>query len=228
MKLYLTKQNRKTVDFVLLEKDDKFVRKSSGKVGKSGIANSTLNSGSSEKALEEINLQVQQLKDIGFIETVLPNNFGSVDIVFDKAKWHINKDFPKDLDQRQSYVHTGMFVCWLIDNNLIEDDFRKENLKGINLLLSRQINPSQFYEDYLDGVFNADGLTQEGVKFTSDYFDFEKGEYAKDYLATLDPNDSLPTIFHIADTWNNYDKLKTTIQTNFIQWKRTTRAEKKE
>ena len=36
--------------------DDKFVRQSVGKVGKSGIENPTLSAGSPEKAIEEITL----------------------------------------------------------------------------------------------------------------------------------------------------------------------------
>lgn len=225
MRLYLTKTNPKTVDFVLLVTDDKFVRKSSGKIGKSGIANSTLNAGSPDKAIEEIDRQARELKDKGYIETDLPNNLITKDIVFDKAKWHITSDFPKDVDPHQSYVHTGLFVCWLVDSGLIEDDFRNENHIGIHLLLSRQITPSQFYADYLDGVFDADGLTQEAIKFTTDYFDFEKGKYVADYLATLDPDDSLPSIFHIADSWSNYDKLKATIHTNYVLWQQTDRKE---
>lgn len=225
MRLYLTKNNSKTVDFVLFVSDDKFVRKSAGKVGKSGIANSTLNAGTPDKAIEEIDRQARELKDKGFIETDLPNNLITKDIVFDKAKWHITDDFPKDLDQHQSYVHTGLFVCWLVDSGLIEDDFRNENQIGINLLLSRQITPSQFYADYLDGVFDAAGLTQEAIKFTTDYFDFKKGKYVADYLATLDPDDCLPSIFHIADSWSNYDKLKKTIHTSYVLWRQTDRKE---
>ena len=219
MQQYLTKQNRKTVDFVLLEADDKFVRYSEGKVGKSGISNSTLNAGSPEKAIEEVKLEVQKLLDRGFKITDLPKNLTTEDIVFDKAKWHINDDFPIDLDHYQSYVHSGLFICWLIDNGLLEDDFKTKNSIGINLLVTRQVAPSQFYVDYLDGVFDAEGLTQAAIKFTADYFDFEKGNYVADYLTTLDPTDSLPSLFHVADTWENYDKLKPIINNRFREWK---------
>ena len=221
MKQYLTKQNRKTTDFVLLEADDKFVRHSAGKVGKSGSANSTLNAGSPDKAIEEVKLQVQQLRGRGFVITDLPKNLTTEDIVFDKAKWHLNEDYPNDLDQNQSYVHSGLFICWLIDNGLLEEDFKTEHSTGINLLQTRQVAPSQFYVDCLDGVFDAEGLTQEAIKFTTDYFVFEKGNYVTDYLATLDPSDSLPSLFHVADTWENYDKLKSKINSRFTEWKQT-------
>lgn len=111
MKIYLTKQNRKTTDFVLLESDDKLVRKSSGKIGKSGISNSTLNAGSSDKAITEINKQVDEYKTQGYVLTDLPTNFTDKDTVFDKAKWHINDKFPDGLDHYQSYVHTGLYIA---------------------------------------------------------------------------------------------------------------------
>jgi hypothetical protein len=38
--------------------------------------------------------------------------------VYDKAKWHFDGDFPKELDDFQGYVHTGMFLGWLVDNGL--------------------------------------------------------------------------------------------------------------
>ncbi|MBK7468107.1 MAG: hypothetical protein IPJ43_15580 [Saprospiraceae bacterium] len=219
MKQYLTKHNRKTIDFVLIEADDKFVRNSEGKVGKSSVAISTLNAGSPDKAIEEVKLQIQQLIDRGFVITDLPKNLATEDIVFDKAKWHVNDDFPSDLDQHQSYIHSGLFICWLIENGLLEDDFKIENSKGINLLLSRQVAPSKFYVDYLDGVFDAEGFTEEAIKFTTDYFDFEKGNYLTDYLPTLGSTNSLPSLFHVADTWENYDKLKSIINKRFVEWK---------
>ena len=39
-------------------------------------------------------------------------------IVFDKAKWHYEGNFPGDLDERQAFVHTGMFLGWIIDKDL--------------------------------------------------------------------------------------------------------------
>jgi len=220
MKQYLTKQNRKTIDFVLIEVDGKLIFCSEGKVGKSGIAKSTLNAGSSAKAIKEVKLQVQQLLDSGFVITELPKNIVAQDIVFDKAKWHINKDFPKDLDQQQSYVHSGVYICWLIDNGLFEADFKAEHLESINKLMTRKITPSKFYIDQLDGVFDAEGLTQEAIEFTNDYFDFEKGKYINDYTETLDPDNNLPSLFHIADSWNNYDKMKPIINKRLAEWKK--------
>ena len=41
--------------------------------------------------------------------------------VYDKAKYHSGGNFPEELDQFQSFVHTGMYVGWLIDNDLLNN-----------------------------------------------------------------------------------------------------------
>ena len=88
-------------------------------------------------------------------------------------------------------------------------------------LLKRQSTPVNFYAEQLDGIFDASGLAQEAIKFTTQYFDFEKGQYIQDYLIALDPNDQQPSMFYIADTWNNYNKLKPIIDNRFMEWKQT-------
>jgi len=221
MKIYLTKQNRVTTDFVLLEANEKYIYKSAGKVGKSGIFKSTSNAGSADNAIEEIKKETQELTEKGFSISQLPQDLTSSDIVFDKAKWHINDEFPKDLDHYQSYIHTGLYVCWLLDTDLYDKDFKSENQQAIDSILKRQTTPVKFYAQQLDGVFDADGLTQEAIKFTTKYFNFEKGQYIQDYLTLLDPQDQQPSMFHFADTWSNYNKLKTIIDKRFMEWKQT-------
>ena len=221
MKVYLTKHNRKTTDFVLLEADDKFVRKSTGKIGKSGIGNSTLNAGSPDKAIAEFHKQIEEYKEQGFLIADLPTDLATMDTVFDKAKWHVNDQFPKDLDQYQSYVHTGLYVAWLVDKDFLETDFKTDNKDAIQKHLTRQTTPVKFYELQLDGVFDAEGLTQEAIKFTTDFFDFEKGNYLTDYLATLDPLESLPSLFHVTDSWENYDNLKPVLDKRLTEWRQT-------
>lgn len=220
MKVYLTKQNRKTTDFVILESDGKFIRKSTGKIGKSGIGNSTFNAGSHEKAQNEINKQVKEYQIQGYKITDLPSDIVTKDEVFDKAKWHINENFPNNLEQYQSYVHTGFYVAWLIQNDLYEKDFIEVYKDSIQKLFLRKITPVKFYESQLDGIFDADGLTQEAISFTKEYFDFKRGNYIGDYLSILDPDYKLPSIFHITDNWTNYDKLRHILDNRFKYWKK--------
>src|SRR4051794_15432306 len=47
-------------------------------------------------------------------------------LVYDKAKYHYDGDFPKGLPRKQAFVHTGMFIGWLIDHGMIADEFLQE------------------------------------------------------------------------------------------------------
>ena len=64
----------------------------------------------------------EDYKEIEYSET-LEN---TVD-VYDKAKWHFGGDFPQELDDFQGYVHTGMFLGWLIDKDLVSDEFKADH-----------------------------------------------------------------------------------------------------
>lgn len=53
------------------------------------------------------------------------------EIIFDKAKWHLGGDFPTDLDEHQAYVHTGMFVGWLIHKGLLDTELARNAAASI-------------------------------------------------------------------------------------------------
>ncbi|WP_458574136.1 DUF7832 domain-containing protein [Paenibacillus alvei] len=52
--------------------------------------------------------------------------------IFDKAKWHYEGEFSQKLSTAQAYVPTGMFVAWLIKNDLVG----RQNRKGMLGILS--------------------------------------------------------------------------------------------
>ena len=219
MKLFLTNKNRKTTDFIILETEDRFLHYTIGKIGKTGIGKSTLNAGSPELSIAKATKTAVEYRNKGYVDTDLTSDILIEDIVFDKAKWHINKDFPKDLDHYQSYVHSGMFICWLVDNGFLNEEFKKELRQQIIDFKNRLTTPSKFYEDYFDGVFSSDGFEMKAVNFSKAYFDYKDGQYVNDYLQTFDLNNELPSIFHVTDTWENYDKLKNIITFRYNEWK---------
>ena len=132
--------------------------------------------------------------------------------VYDKAKYHYDGDFPKGLPERQAFVHTGMFVGWLIDHDMIAPDFREET-RGFK---ERQATGAQVYEAW-DGCLNSDMLTEEGNRFAADYFHFERGQFLADYDAVLVKD--LPSEYHVADTWANYELMKQKVDQRYAAWK---------
>lgn len=135
--------------------------------------------------------------------------------VFDKAKYHDNSVEQLGLDEEQSFVHTGLFFAWLVNNGLMSDFFVDETGNEIEKLKERKISPSTIYMNW-DGVLLGEMLNDTGFNFALSYFDFDKGTYMADYEKVF--NVTGDQVFTVKDTWENYDKIKTTINAAFEKW----------
>ena len=136
-------------------------------------------------------------------------------MVTDKAKWHYGGDFPEDLPQKNGATHIGMFLAWIINNDLQGEFFDDEMPDGIKELKSRKITGRDFLIEYCDEVLMGEEFTEDGLSFSEDYYE---GDYIFDYEKTLAEN--LPSVYHVEDTWENYDKLAPLIDKRFEEWKR--------
>ncbi|MEK5232007.1 hypothetical protein MHB42_09550 [Lysinibacillus sp. FSL K6-0232] len=135
-------------------------------------------------------------------------------IVYDKAKYHIEGDFPANLAIKQAYVHTGMFVGWLIDNQLYSEELEEDGWEEIVHFQARRLTGTELYQAW-DGVLTDDMLNREGNAFAASYFDFEQGCYLQDYEETFASYDSL---YAVEDTWENYWTLKAVIDQRYQEW----------
>ena len=109
-----------------------------------------------------------------------------------------------------------MFICWLIDNDLLDDEFFTDSLEDIKKVKNRVLTGAQFYEIWMDGVFAIEEVSVIGNRFALNYFDFDTGKYVSDYENTLAKQ--LPTLFHVQDSWENYEKIKKVIDIRFTEW----------
>jgi hypothetical protein len=141
--------------------------------------------------------------------------------VFDKAKWHYEGDYPAGLDEHQAFVHTGLFLGWIIDAGLYSEEFAEDCAKEIRRFKARKLTGPGVYRA-ADGVFADDMLNEEGLAFTRAYFDFEKGKYLKDYEKLLSAG--LPSMYHVPDTWESYDTLKPQIDKRYAAWQKKRRS----
>ena len=96
-------------------------------------------------------------------------------MVTDKAKWHYGGDFPEDLPDENGATHIGMYLAWIINNNLQGDFFDEEMADGLSDLRSRKITGRDFLIDYCDEVLMGEEFSEEGLAFSEDY-------YEKDYI----------------------------------------------
>jgi nucleoid DNA-binding protein len=139
--------------------------------------------------------------------------------VYDQAKWHFEAEgFPHDVLPEQAYVHTGMYVGWILDNDLYSEELAESACDAIRLCKQRSITGADFYREVLYGTFTSDELSDEGDAFTAFYFNMLTGTYYPEYLnLMLKPGQNEYTC---ADTIENYEKLKAHIDERYEEFKR--------
>jgi len=137
---------------------------------------------------------------------------------YDDASWHYGGNFPKDLPPKAGATHTGMFVSWCILNGLGGELHFEEPTTLLEQLRARTITPADYFIEACDEKFKDEDLTDEGNAFAAAYFDFKKGEYLNDYERTLAKN--VPSVYHVEDTWVNFDLLAPLIHQRYAAWKK--------
>lgn len=137
---------------------------------------------------------------------------------YDDASWHYGGRFPKDLPIEAGATHTGMFVAWALLSGLAGNIHVIDFPDSIPKLRSRSLTPGRFFLEECDGKFTDEDLNDEGNAFTLYYFDdFKKCQYLKDYEANL--GRGLEDLYHVKDTWENFDLLRPVLDRRFIEWK---------
>ena len=68
-----------------------------------------------------------------------------------------------------------------------------------------------------DGKFTEDDLNDEGNAFAQEYYEFETGQFVHDYAGTL--GDDVPDLYHVADTWETFERIKPVLDQRFHEWK---------
>lgn len=135
-------------------------------------------------------------------------------MAIDRADWHYGGDFPEDLPDENGGTHIGIYLAWIINNNLQGEFLDEELPEALEEVRNRKITGRDFLINYHDEKFWEEDLSDEGLAFTEDYY---SGEYNSDYEKTLAEN--LPSVYHVEDTWENYDKIAPIIDRRFNEWK---------
>jgi hypothetical protein len=145
-------------------------------------------------------------------------------MTLDKIDWHSGGDFPEELEEERGGTHIGMYLAWIILNDLHSADLRDEDsAPTLARFYRREITGLDILVDLCDGKFTEDDLTEEGMAFTRHYYqDPPEGLslYFQDYEVLIG---DLPTAYHVENTWKNYDTLAPLISQRFTQWKGVTK-----
>lgn len=138
---------------------------------------------------------------------------------YDDASWHYDGDFPSDLPTEAGATHIAMFVAWCMMHDLSGPIHTEEFPDALSALKERRTTPGQFLINECDENFTDEDLTDEGNAFALAYFGpaGDMRQYLTDYEETLGSRE--PTLYHIKDSWENYEKLAPVIERRFSEWK---------
>ncbi len=137
-------------------------------------------------------------------------------MAIDRIDWHNGADnFPKELAHESGGTHIGMFITWVLYNNLEGDLHKTNSVESVNSIKARKMTGTKFLIKECDEKFLEDDLGQEGLEFAKHYY--EQNTYYEDYEKTLVTTE--PTLYHVQDTWGNYDKISTYIDSAFKKWR---------
>lgn len=140
----------------------------------------------------------------------------------DRIDWHSGGDFPENLPEVNGGTHIGMFLTWIINNNLIGQIHRDDSAEAIQKVLSRQMTGRDFLVDMCDEKFWEDDLNEEGFAFTNYYYQVESTDIFKNYIDDYCDaiGDDFDSLYEIEDTWENYNRLKPYIDKKYSDWKK--------
>lgn len=135
--------------------------------------------------------------------------------IYDNAKSHFLGNFPDSLPIEQAYVHIGMYLGWVIDNELYSEYFEDEAEMQIFRFRRREISCTILSEIW-DGYLGYELFNKTGNMFT--YYYYGGGLYRNDYDEVLVKK--LPSIYHVKDSWENYKCITDRIDMRFQDWKK--------
>lgn len=136
------------------------------------------------------------------------------DKVYDLAKNHFLGDYPASLPIEKAYLHIGIYMGWVIDNKLYSEYFEDEASTEIYRFTRREIGCIILAEIW-DGALSHELFNDETNLFT--FYYYAGGIFKKDYNEVLVK--SHKTIYHVDDTWENYNILKKRMNERFEEWK---------
>ncbi|WP_412468735.1 hypothetical protein [Pedobacter sp. KLB.chiD] len=140
---------------------------------------------------------------------------------YDRIDWHYHGEgFPPNAGPEQGGTHIGMFLAWIIDNDLIGQLYKELSMDSIHKVRSREITGRDFLIEECDGKFYDEIVNEDGNEFIKYYYDVEDSIYFGDYVDVFDYYEG---IYDVENSWENYDKIKPVIDMRYQEWKNNRR-----
>ncbi len=144
---------------------------------------------------------------------------------YDDASWHYEGEYPEDLPTTNAATHIGMFLAWCFEMGFASEELIENESENIDLVISHKMTGAKILITELDEKFSDNDLNDLGNSFAQSYYEddtkFTKkySSYIDDYCDILGTNDE-QTLYHVNDTWENYELLKPILDTRFEEWKK--------
>ena len=136
---------------------------------------------------------------------------------YDDASWHYEGDFPRDMPIEAGGTHIGMFLAWALLSGLSGELHLVDLPEELEQLRSRTVTTGAFFMKACDGKLTEEDMNDEGNAFAQNYFEAQTGQYLYDYENTL--GGDLPDLYHVADTWENFERIKPLLDQRFGEWR---------
>ena len=141
-------------------------------------------------------------------------------MAYDRADWHYGGDFPAGLPPENGGTHIGMFLAWAIHRDLAGELHREDSVGPLAAVRERRMTGREFLFSQCDEKFWEEDLNDEGNAFAKEYYQKKGADgYLSDYEATF--AEGLPSLYHVADTWENFDRIAAVIDRRYAQWTQT-------
>lgn len=144
-------------------------------------------------------------------------------MTYDNIGWHNGKGFPSDLNPSDAGTHIGMFLGWAVVRGLVSQELEEDFSDEVAAVRSRQMTGRDLLEK-MDGKVTVDDLNKEGNSFASTYYASDDdgptrfpASFDNDYVDTLASD--TPTLFHVEDSWHNFDLMSAVLDRRFDEWK---------
>lgn len=140
-------------------------------------------------------------------------------MAIDRMDWHYGGDFPQGLPNENGGTHIGFYLTWIIQQNLAGEFHQEESSEELRLVQARELDGREFLINMCDEKFTDEDVNSEGYAFTEYYYEAEDGGFFDDYEHVL--MGDLPSIYHVENSWENYDKIAPVITKAYEKWKKT-------
>lgn len=145
------------------------------------------------------------------VEIIIYHANHSADLMkYDDWSRHPGGNFPADLPPEAGATHAGMFLAWALLAGLGSAD-----TAAIDNLRNQRLTPGRFFLAVCDGKLTDSDLSVEGNAFAQVYF--EDGDFLADYEGSA--GQGLPSLYHVADSWETYAKLQPLFDRRLSEWK---------